>query len=65
MEIYKCEKPDMVLLDLTLPGGDRAGIEILKQTRTLNSNAKIIIVTNVTEECVRKECDEIGIIGIC
>ncbi|PHQ81857.1 MAG: two-component system response regulator [Coxiella sp. (in: Bacteria)] len=60
LEIYNCENPDMVLLDLTLPGGDRAGIEVLKQIRTLNSSAKIIIVTSIVEERVRNECIALG-----
>ena len=47
---YKHEKPDLVLLDLNLPGMD--GIEVARRLRTL-SNVPIIMVTARVDETDR------------
>lgn len=41
IEVYRKVKPDLVLLDITMP--DMNGIEALKRIKQLDSNAKIII----------------------
>jgi len=41
--IYKEERPDVVLLDLGLPSMN--GLEVLRKIRSLDENAKVIVVT--------------------
>jgi DNA-binding response OmpR family regulator len=41
--LYKEQKPSLVLLDLGLP--TMSGVEVLKEIRALDSNAKVIVVT--------------------
>ncbi len=43
LEMYKSEAPDIVLLDLNMPG--MGGIETLKAIRKLNSDAIVTIIT--------------------
>ena len=43
LEIYKADAPDIVLLDLNMPG--IGGIETLKAIKKLNSDAIVIIIT--------------------
>jgi DNA-binding NarL/FixJ family response regulator len=45
---YDAFKPDLVTLDITMPGAD--GIEILKQLITKNSELKVIIVSSITKK---------------
>jgi DNA-binding response OmpR family regulator len=41
--LYKEHRPSLVLLDLGLP--TMSGVEVLKEIRALDSNAKVIVVT--------------------
>jgi two-component system response regulator FimZ (fimbrial Z protein)/two-component system response regulator EvgA len=43
MEMIKENKPDLVLLDLSLP--DESGIDILKTIKTTTDHPKVIIVS--------------------
>lgn len=43
LAIIKMEKPDMVLLDLKMPGMD--GIEVLRQIKKIDKNIVVIILT--------------------
>jgi len=54
------EKPDLVLLDILLPGLD--GIAIFKKMRAQNetSNTPVILLTNVGEEDAIYECFKLG-----
>ena len=52
------ERPDVVLLDINLPG--KSGIEILKQIRNSGKNSHVIMVTNHADEYYRDQCKEIG-----
>jgi two-component system chemotaxis response regulator CheY len=43
LEKVKHEKPELVLLDITLPGKD--GLEVLDEIRRISQNTKVIMVT--------------------
>ena len=43
LTLYKERRPDIVLLDLALPGMN--GLEVLRKIRQLNDHAKVIVVT--------------------
>mgnify|MGYP001579815355 CR=1 FL=1 len=45
IEKFKSEKPDLVLLDLRLPG--MGGVECLRELKKIDSKVKVIIVTIV------------------
>ncbi|MEI9911364.1 MAG: response regulator [Bacteroidota bacterium] len=52
------EEPDLVLLDINLPG--RNGISILKQIKNSGSTSEVIMVSNYAGEYYRKECEKFG-----
>ena len=52
------ERPDVVLLDINLPG--KSGIEILKQIKNGKVNSHVIMVTNHADDYYRHQCKEIG-----
>ena len=56
--IINQERPDVVLLDINLPG--KNGIEILKQIRNSGQKSHVIMVTNHADEYYRDQCKEIG-----
>ena len=58
LEIVKNESPDLVLLDMKIPGMD--GLEILKRIKEINRNIKVIMMTAYGELDMIKEATELG-----
>ncbi len=54
-------RPDAVILDLALNPG--SGLRVLEQIRTAGSKARVLVLTNNTEEAVRAACQRHGISG--
>lgn len=55
---YKETQPDLMLLDITMPG--RSGLEVLNDILTLNGNAKVIMCSAVGQEQVIAEAIRCG-----
>jgi DNA-binding NarL/FixJ family response regulator len=51
-------KPDMVILDIQMPGG--SGIEIIPKIKQQEPSPRIIIFTNFPYPQYRKKCEEAG-----
>jgi len=45
LEVFRRERPDVVVLDLKMPGMD--GLTVLQQVRSLNPSQPVIILTGV------------------
>ncbi len=58
LELYFIEKPDLVFLDLTMPGVN--GMEILQPLRQMDPNARVIIGTADIQEFSRQRAGELG-----
>lgn len=58
LEIVKQESPDLVLLDMKIPGMD--GLEILKRVKEINRDIKVIMMTAYGELDMIKEATELG-----
>ena len=61
LEKFKADKPDLVLLDLRLPGMD--GLECFKELKKLDANVKVIVVTIVTRQESIDEANKLGAKG--
>ncbi len=61
LEIYKQKKPDLVLLDLRLPGMD--GLDCLKELKKLDPNVQVIIVTIITRKDSIERANQLGAKG--
>jgi DNA-binding NtrC family response regulator len=53
MEVFSRERPDVVLLDIRMPGKD--GLETLAELKALDPEASVIMVTAVHEEELAKQ----------
>ena len=60
IELVQSEKPDLVLLDLRLPGMD--GLECFKKLKELSPTVKVIVVTIVTRQDSIDEAKKLGAI---
>jgi len=60
LELFKEGKPDLILLDIIMPEGEEAGIEVLREVMKINPEAKVVMITAVGQELVIKECKKLG-----
>jgi len=58
---YKAKRPDLVFLDIIMPG--TGGDVALGELKKIDPNAKVIIVTAVGHETMIKKCEKIGILS--
>jgi two-component system chemotaxis response regulator CheY len=58
LELYFLEKPDLVILDLTMPGAN--GMDILTQLRKLDPESQVIIGSSDVQEFSRREAEMLG-----
>lgn len=52
IEAYKLHKPDIVTMDITMPGiqGIHNGVEALKEIKKINDDVKVVMITSHGEE---------------
>ena len=55
---FKSEKPDAVLLDITMP--DMDGLTALKEIRSVNPNARVAMVTAMGQQSIVMEALKAG-----
>jgi DNA-binding NarL/FixJ family response regulator len=55
---FDLEQPDVVLLDINLPG--KNGIEVLKFIRDKDIKCEVIMITNHFDEYYRQQCFDLG-----
>ncbi|GAB2717395.1 response regulator [Paenibacillus thermoaerophilus] len=58
LEIVRMESPDLVLLDMKIPGMD--GLDILKHIKQINPDIKVIMMTAYGELDMIKEASDLG-----
>ncbi|WP_336604361.1 response regulator [Paenibacillus sp. MMS18-CY102] len=58
LEIVRLEKPDLVLLDMKIPGMD--GLEILRHIKAIDVDIKVIMMTAYGELDIIKEATDLG-----
>ncbi|MGF7050148.1 two-component system response regulator (stage 0 sporulation protein F) [Paenibacillus sp. DS2015] len=58
LEVVQNNSPDLVLLDMKIPGMD--GLEILKHIKEINAEIKVIMMTAYGELDMIKEATELG-----
>ncbi len=60
IEMFKIEKPDIVLLDLNMSEFKMDGIHVLTDIMKINPEAVVIIMSAVGHEEVKDECISLG-----
>ncbi|MCX5784014.1 MAG: response regulator [Elusimicrobia bacterium] len=62
LALFEREKPDIVLLDILLPG--ESGIEILKKLKAKNPAVKVLIVTAINQDAINAQLEQLGAKGV-
>lgn len=62
VKLYGESKPDVVFLDLILPG--RSGVEILGDLRALDPAARVVVVTAVEQDEIDRRLSDKGVSAI-
>jgi two-component system, chemotaxis family, chemotaxis protein CheY len=59
---FEEESPDLVLLDIIMPGGDEMGIRILRKIRAINPKQAVIMISAIGQDQTIAECAKLGAI---
>jgi CheY-like chemotaxis protein len=59
LELYRREHPDVILLDVNMPGMD--GIEVLKQIRTVDRKQPVMVLTGVRSPQMERQMRALGV----
>jgi len=62
VEMYKTEKPDVVFMDIVVPGGTD-GWTATKNIKAIDPNAKIVMVTSLKEKTDEDNAKNLGAVG--
>lgn len=60
VELFKKERPEILLIDIHMPYSPIDGIEVLRRVKEIDSNAVCIMVTRIDE---KKQIDEARSLG--
>lgn len=58
VQAYKAEKPDLVIMDITMP--NKNGLEALKEIKDMDGNAKIVMCSAMGQESMVVEAIRSG-----
>ena len=58
IELFKKDKPDIVIMDILLPGMD--GLTAIKKIREMDPTAKIMVVSALAKKDLDKDCLKAG-----
>lgn len=61
LERYAVDRPDVVLLDVTM--ADMSGLEVLRQLRAMDPDARVVMATADVQTSTRTLADEGGAVG--
>ena len=60
LEQFEKENPDLVLLDIIMPGGEEEGVKVLQNILERHPEAQVVMITAVGQDAMIKQCRELG-----
>jgi len=62
LQLASSRKPDLILLDIIMPGTD--GVKILSAVRQLSADLPVVVVTADIQESVGRQCMALGAFAV-
>ena len=63
IKLYEKLKPELVTMDILMPGDGSDGLETAKAIRKKHPTAKVIMITALGQEEKQKQAEQIGVAG--
>ena len=60
LELFKNQKPDLVLLDIVMPEGEQEGVRVLGVIMKSEPQACVVMITAVGQDAIIEECKKLG-----
>ncbi len=60
LEQFEKENPDLVLLDIIMPGGEEEGVKVLRSIMEKDPKAQVVMITAVGQDAITGECKKLG-----
>lgn len=60
LELFKKENPDLILLDIIMPGSEDEGLKVLGKVIKADPKANVVMITAVGQDMVIEECKRLG-----
>ena len=61
VELFRIERPDLVLLDIIMPEEEQAGIGVLKALMGIDPDVQVIMVTAIGQDVIIERCKDLGV----
>jgi len=61
VELFRAERPDLVLLDIIMPGEEQAGIGVLRTLMEIDPDVRVVMITALGQDVIIEQCRELGV----
>ena len=61
VELFRAERPDLVLLDIIMPEEEQAGIGVLRAMKEIDPDAQVVMITALGQDVIIEQCKELGV----
>jgi two-component system chemotaxis response regulator CheY len=60
LQLFKKEKPDLILLDIVMQAGEEEGVKALEGIMKANPEAQVVMITAVGQDAIMATCKKLG-----
>jgi two-component system, chemotaxis family, chemotaxis protein CheY len=60
--LFETEQPDLVFLDIVMPEGEEEGVQVLRDLKRANPNAKVVMISALGANRTIDACKKFGVV---
>ena len=61
VELFKADRPDLVLLDIIMPEEEQAGIGVLRTLKEIDPDVQVVMITALGQDMIVEQCKKLGV----